>query len=123
MQSAAYNLVNGRFDKIYFTDVQPEGTVLPSKYALINQFDTLLEPKSVGGGKFRQIASVIMELNYPKGEVEQCRDIATEITHYFSATSFSACDITVDSASSNKYDTASGVKFVVVIDFNYIVRL
>lgn len=125
MQSAAYNLVKPHFvaSSIYFTDVQQDSTNVPSKYVIIKQFDTSLEPKSAGGNQRWQLATVIMELNYPKGEAEQARDLATEIKHYFSGTSFSALDIVIDSITSNGYDTTSGVKQVVVIDFNYIVRV
>lgn len=125
MQLTSLNLVKTVFamSEIYFTDVQQDGTLVPAKYAVIKQFNTSLVPKTVSGGGRWQQATIIMELNFPKGQAEQARDIATEITHYFSGTSFTALDIVIDSITSNGYDNPSGVKQVVVIDFNYIVRV
>lgn len=125
MQQKARELVETLYapSQIYYTDVQAEGTTVPTDYAVIRQFNTSLVPKTVSGGVRKQLATLVFELNCSKARNRETQLLATEITHYFSNTSFSGCEIEIDSITSNPYPNPSGVKFVVVIDFNYIVRL
>ena len=125
MQQNARQLVETGYtpDVIFYTDVQEEADNLPSDYAVIRQFNSSLTPKTVSGGVRKQLATLIMELNCSKGRVRETNLLTLEITHYFSGRSFSECDIQIDSVTSNEYPNPSGVKFVVVIDFNYTVRL
>lgn len=109
-------------ENIEFTDVQAESTIVERDYALVKQFNVALVPHTVSGTSRKQIASIIVELNYGKGKAETARNVANSISHYFSGTSFEH-DIIIDSVTSNTYDNASGSKSVVVIDFNYLVRV
>lgn len=109
-------------DDIEFTDVQAEGTTIPREYVLVQQANVTLEPATVSGNLRKQYVTLIVEINCGKASAEKAREVSDTISHYFSGTSFEH-DIVIDQITANPYNNASGVKHVVVIDFNYLVRV
>lgn len=110
-------------DLIFFTDVQAQGTQLPSEYALIKQVNTVLDPATVSGNKRRQRATLIVEYNVRNENSAEARAMQLRYTHHMSAESFSQHDVEIDSITTNDYTNTHGAQFVTVIDFNYFVRV
>lgn len=108
---------------ILFTDVQAEGNQLPTEYALIRQFNTVLDPATVSGNKRKQHSTMVVEFNVKSTNQRKGLELQTRFSHHMSAESLTQYDVVIDSITSNEYNNTHGAKFVTVIDFNYFVRV
>ena len=110
-------------ENVLFTDAQDAGEQLPTEYALIRQFNTVLEPATVSGNKRKQRSTMIVEFNVQHAKNRAGLELQTRFVHHMSAESLSAYDVAIDSIATNEYNNSHGAKFVTVIDFNYFVRV
>ena len=111
------------YENVLTTDVQDEANQLPTEYALIKQFNTVLDPSTVSGNQRRQHSTLIVEYNVTNAQQRQGLILQTQFTHHMSAESLSHLGVAIASITTNDYNNTHGAKFVTVIDFNYLVRV
>ena len=111
------------YENVLTTDVQDEANQLPTEYALIKQFNTVLDPSTVSGNQRRQHSTLIVEYNVTNAQHRQGLILQTHLAHRMSAESLSHLGVAIASITTNDYNNTHGSKFVTVIDFNYLVRV